>query len=726
MNIKTSFFLLALFVMCGSFAFSQPAAYRKANSAFTNGQYFKAAQEATTAYDKISIRNAKARKMKSEMAYIAAVSYDMIFNNQEAEVWYQRAIDLRHYEHQPDIYFRVANIQRQRGNYDEAKENYQAYLELVPGERRAEKALEGMNKAQVLKDNRTRYSVKNEFKINTDHMEMATSVADRRGNIIVFGSTRKAPHTTGSDPIIGEPYFNIWQAEFDRNGNWTEPIPFEGGEGINTEYNEGTMAMDGRFRKMFFTRCPIEERKTLGCQIWVSDRRGRSWGEPTRVMVEPDDSISVGHPCPTDDGNGLIFAGELPGGEGGMDLWYSEYDRRQDSWSDPINLGPEINTAGDELFPTFALNGDLFFASTGHRGLGGLDIFRAKRDGEGLKFTNPTNMGTPINSDADDFHMTEIDARNGYFTSNRKGSKGTKNLPDIWSYELPPSLFDLKVIVNEVGGQERVSGATIQVTSSSNESFKGVTNSDGEYYWDKKVDGERYIKEEESYSIEILPLEGYHDNDDVSKFSTVGLNYDQNFIVEMSMLPKTPIVLPEVRYDLGSAVLQVIDNIIDSRDSLNYVFDLLEEYPGMVLKLASHTDSRGTAESNEQLAQERAQSCVDYLVEERGVNPERLIAVGKGENEPRTIYMFSDSTYVLSKPSGDREFEEVKLTEEYINQFKESDPEKFERLHQYNRRTEAEVVRMDWTPSESEEEGEDGEGEGKEKADTGEKEEEED
>lgn len=695
MKIKTSLLAILMLVCYGAIA--QISQVKKANYAFRNGEYFVAAQEASTAYQRISPKSPKARAAKADMAFKAAYSYQMIFNNEEAENWYQRAIDLNHYKANPEVYYLIATIQRQKGNYSSARENYQEYLKLVPTDARAERSLAAMDEAVRLKDNRTRYTVKNESKINTPGMEMCPTVADRRGNIIVYGSTQKAPNTSGKDPILGEPYFNIWQAEKDKKNQWMQPVLFEDGDSINTEFNEGTMAFDERFRKMYITRCPIERKQILGCQIWVSERKGRNWGIPTRIGLQPHDSLSIGHPCPTPDGNGLIFAGNLPGGNGGMDLWYSEYDRRSDTWSDPINLGPEINSPGDELFPTLAMNGDLLFASNGHKGLGGLDIFRAEKMGDGLKWEDPKNLGTPINSDLDDFHMTEITEKTGYFTSNRKGSKGDKNMTDIWSYELPPNLFDLKVIVNEIGSPKRIEGATIQVESEDG-IFTGVTNDDGVVFWDKKVDGERFINEERNYTVSVLPLEGYHKNDETQQFTTVGLDFDQNFIVEMPLLPESPIVLPEVRYDLDSDVLQIIDGVINSKDSLNYVFDLLEEYPGMKLKLMSHTDSRGSAAYNRNLAQRRAQSCVNYLVNERGVNPDRLVAVGRGEDEPRTIYLLTNGEYTAFKPKEGVEYEEILLTEEYINQYR-SDNKMFERLHQYNRRTEAEVIRMDWTPT---------------------------
>ena len=708
MNMRN--LILVFFVALSALVTAQPAAVKKAEAAFKSGEYFVAAKQLEDAYGKISPKNARALAMKADLAYKAGYSHEKAFNDEKAEEWYQRAIDLKYYEDNPIVYFRLAGVYRKNSEYDKARENYQEYLKLVPGDKQAENALASLEKAVVLKDNRTRYTVKSEFKINDEGMDMAPVIASRRGNEFVFGSTRKAPIGSGKDPITGEGYFNIWTVEKDRSGNWTAPELFEA-DSINTEYNEGTMAFDGRFRNMFLTRCPTIHKKDIGCQIWTAEKRGRSWGLPSKINLAPNDTISVGHPLPNEDGSALIFSSDLPGGQGGKDLWYSEYDRREETWSTPVNLGPEINTPGDELFPTFAMNGDLLFASDGHKGLGGLDIFRAEKVGDQLSFKAPKNLGTPLNSDKNDYHLIETGKRNGFFTSNRDGSKGSRGLPDIWSYELPPNIFDLKVIVSEVGSPVKVDGATVEVSIEGGASFKGVTNSDGVVFWDKKPDGDRFINEETDYIVKILPTEGYHESDDQEQFSTVGLEYDQNFIIEMNLLPKTPIVLPEVRYALGSAELQVIEGEIDSKDSLNYVYRLLEEYPGMVLKLVSHTDSRGSAAANEKLAQARAQSCVDYLVNEKGVNPERLKAEGKGENQPRTVYKVGDE-YLLDKPASG-EFETIELTEKYINQFKKSDKELFEQLHQYNRRTEAEVLRMDYTPA-KEEEGEKVEGEEKE------------
>ena len=690
--------LIIGFFFCCLNTYSQQSSINKANESFKNGNYAESADLAASAYEKISPKSAKALSEKANMAAIAGLSYQMIFNYDEAIAWYQRAIDLNHHEKDPKIYIEIADLYRKKGEYDKAKENYQSYLTIVGQDSQVENSLASLQKAIVLKDNRTRYSIKNEFKINTDNIDMAPAIADRKGNTLLFGSTRTAPIGGGIDPVIGEPYFNIWQAQFDKKGNWTEPVLFVGGDSINTEFNEGTIAFDGRFKKMFFTRCPNEKKRNLGCQIWLSNAKGKAWEIPVKVNLNLPDSISVGHPCPSDDGMSLVFASDMPGGKGGMDLWITNFNKKEETWSVPVNLGDEINSKGDELFPTLALNGDLLYSSNGLSGLGGLDIFRASKIWENNEWEKPKNMGTPLNSDQDDFQLLEIDKRNGYFTSNRKGSKGTKNLDDLWSYTLPPNLFDLKVIVSEIGSLDKIEGVMVEVTPKGESMFKGVTDKNGSVKWDSKGDGQRYINEESEYSISIKAKEGYHENNDVESFTTKGLEFDQNFIIEMSLLAKKPIVLPEVRYDLGSAVLQVIEGTINSKDSLNYVYELLEEYPGMVLRLLSHTDSRGSAKSNEDLAQRRAQSCVDYLVQEKGVNIQRLVAVGKGENSPRVIFKVGDD-YVVKKPNEGTTYETIELTETYINQFQSSNKELFEKLHQFNRRTEAEVVRMDWVPS---------------------------
>jgi len=440
---------------------------------------------------------------------------------------------------------------------------------------------------------------------------------------------------------------------------------------------------------MFFTRCPNEKKKNLGCQIWVSESKGKDeWGEPKKIVLTPNDSITVGHPCASEDGKYLIFVSDLPGGFGGRDLWYSSYERKTDSWTVPINLGPEINTAGNEMFPTFGKNGDLYFATDGMPGLGGLDIFKATKINGKYKWENPKNLGAPINSENNDYSLIEYSEKKGYFTSERKNNNGGNEFDaDIYSYNIPPNTFDLKIIISEVGNKKnRIQDVKVTVKGSDlANSWEGYTNKDGVIFWDKKPNGESYFSENMSYHISI-EKEGFQEDKKGAQFTTEGLKSNQSFAIELALLPIVikPIRLPEVNYILGQPTLLINDSI-NSKDSLNFVYNLLTEYPGMILELSCHSDSRGSDQANQVLSEARAKECVNYLVLEKGIDPKRIIAVGKGETEPA---IWTDPT------TG----EKITLTEEYINQFKKSDKIKFEKLHQINRRAEGKVISMDFVP----------------------------
>ncbi|MBI3238013.1 MAG: OmpA family protein, partial [Flavobacteriia bacterium] len=502
------------------------------------------------------------------------------------------------------------------------------------------------------KENKTRHLVTNIEKLNLDGFEMAPMFVDKKETVVAFSSSRSTSTGSDEDPRTCEKYMDIYVSALDKKGNWTEPKLIEA-EGVNTEDNEGTICIDSRGKTMFFTRCPNVKKQNLGCDIWWAEAKGKSWDVPVKLNLKTADSVSVGHPCVSEDGKYLIFASDMDGNGsmGGRDLWYTTYNKKNEEWTAPVNMGPEINTAGDELFPSFGLNGELIYASNGLPGMGGLDIFKAVKVGEEYKWENPTNLGSPINSDYNDYALVEATERKGYFTSERKGSKGENYKPDLYQYELPPNVFDLKVNVSDLTNKEKkLEGVKVTVTgSTAGDKWEGVTAKDGSVFWDKKPNGDRFVNENSSYSIVLAKKEGYYEDKNGSKFTTVGLNYDQNFIIDMALIPEKPIRLPEVRYPLSQWSL-LVDSTINSKDSLQFVYDLLTEYPGMVLELSSHTDARGTDNSNQVLSENRAKACYKYLVEERGVDPRRIVPVGKGEREPKTVYKKGEM-YQVGEPS---------------------------------------------------------------------------
>ena len=698
MNVKT--LILLTFIGLSGSLFAQSKFIKEANLKFYNRDYFEAAKKCAEAYTKISRKGNAALKVKGDMAFKTAESHRLTENFKEANEWYEKAILLKYQQTEPLVLLRNAECWRTMGDYKKAKENYSAYKALVPDDSRADIGLKSCEIHEDFKENKTRHLVTNIEKLNLDGSEMAPMFVDKKETVVAFSSSRSTSTGDGIDGYSGEKYMDIYVSALDKKGNWTEPKLIEA-EGVNTEDNEGTICIDARGKTMFFTRCPNVKKQNLGCDIWWAEAKGKSWDTPVKLNLKSADSVSVGHPCASEDGKYLIFASDMDGNGamGGRDLWYTTYNKKNEEWSAPVNMGPEINTAGDELFPSFGLNGELIYASNGLPGMGGLDIFKAVKVGDEYKWENPTNLGSPINSDYNDYALVEATERKGYFTSERKGSKGENYKPDLYQYELPPNIFDLKVNVSDLTNRDKkLEGVKVTVTgSTAGDKWEGTTAKDGSVFWDKKPNGDRFVNENSSYSIVLAKKEGYHEDKNGSKFTTVGLNYDQNFIIDMALIPEKPIRLPEVRYPLSQWTL-LVDSTINSKDSLQFVYDLLTEYPGMVLELSSHTDARGTDNSNQVLSENRAKACYKYLVEERGIDPRRIVPVGKGEREPKTVYKKGEM-YQVGEPIDMTGYEKVILTEAYINQFKKTDKRKFEMLHQLNRRTEGKILTMDFDPA---------------------------
>jgi outer membrane protein OmpA-like peptidoglycan-associated protein/tetratricopeptide (TPR) repeat protein len=668
----------------------------EADNYFNSEKYCEGAEKCSLAYTKLTRKGSQAKKMKADMAFKTAECYRLTDRFREATEWYERSLLLDYQEVVPEIYYYNGEMLRMMGSFDKALASYEEYSKLVPGDSRGQIAIKSCKDSKNFVANKTRHVIVNQSAINKKEIDMAPMFADRKESKLYFSSSRPGG-LGGSDPISCENYMDIWVSDVDKKGNWGEPRLIDKTGLINSEGHEGSVAFDGRGKIMFFTRCPNMKKQNLGCDIWTAEAKGKDeWAEPTKLNLKSNDSVSIGHPCASDDGKFLIFASDMSGGFGGRDLWYTSYDRKSESWATPKNMGPEVNTAGNELFPTFGKDGSLFFASDGMPGLGGLDIYKASKVGEEMKWENPKNLGFPINSENNDYALYELTERKGYFTSERKDPNGKFN-PDIYSYEMPPNLFDLKLIVSELGDKNvKIADVKVKVTGTDGSAWEGFTNKQGSVFWDKKSQTERYINENTSYSIAISK-EGYHEDKKGAQLTTIGLNYDQNFIIDMALLPKKPIRLPEVRYPLNQWTL-LVDSTINSPDSLLFVYNLLQEYPEMVLELSSHTDSRGKNEANQKLSENRAKACYKYLVEQKGVDPRRIVPVGKGEIEPRTIWK-KGMEYLSSQPVDMTGVESVPLVEAYINQFKKTNIALYERLHQLNRRTEGKVLRMDFDPA---------------------------
>ncbi len=664
-----------------------------ADKMYLSQNYCEAADKCALAYSKLTRKGKSAKKTKADMAFKTAESYRLTERFKEAAEWYEKAILLEYFNIDPLVYFHNAEMYRVLNERAKAEKNYKEYQKLVPGDGRAEVGLEALSKRDTYVNTlSTKLKVENVDKINSKSFDMSPMFGDKKDKLMYFGSSRDGSTGSANDPRTCEKYMDLWIAELDKNGNWTAPRLVDG-EGINTEDNEGTVAFDERGKTMFFTRCPNQKKTNLGCEIWVSESKGKNkWGTPTKLDLKPHDSLTVGHPAVSKDGMFLVFTSDLPGGYGGLDLWATTYNKKSKSWSTPVNLGPEINTVGNDMFATFGEDGTLYYSTDGKPGIGGLDIFKATKQGDEYKWADPTNMGSPINSYSNDYSLIEYDDRTGYFTSERKSDAGER--ADIYKYIIPPYVYDLIVVVTDMNEKNlKIADAKVTVTDDKGATWEGYTNKQGTIFWDKKPTGDRFINETSTYTIAI-EKEGYHPASG-SSITTVNVKYDQNFVVDLVMLPIKPIHLPEVRYPLGKWDL-LVDSTINSKDSLEFVYNLLKDNPKLVLELSSHTDSRGSVTSNQVLSENRAHQCYVYLVQERGVDPRRIVPVGKGENEPRIIFRNGEEYAV--KPPRDEDgnllagWVEVALTEKLINSYQKTNKAMFDRLHQYNRRTEGKVI----------------------------------
>ena len=688
MRKLNSICLVILLLILSNQAMSQKKYVVDANKSYFAGKYFEAAGKCTAAFTKLGTKGSI--KDKADMAFKAAECFRLTDKVSDAQTWYEKAIELKYYDEKPEVYFYNGEMLRMQADNEKAIKNYKLYQKLNPSDKRTQVSLDICEQNEKFKLKKTKYVISHEQGLSKKEMDMAPMFADKDQNLIIFGSSRKGSVGEKADPITGESYMDLWMSAKDKKGNWQEPVLLDKGLKVNTGDNEGTISFDAQYKTAFITRCPTVRKQNLGCQIMVAEMKGLKYDKgggkwdamdtfPIKQVFKLNDSVSLGHPCVSKDEKMLIFASdasEINGikSYGGRDLWSVNFvqNKKKKTYelSNLKNMGPKINTPANELFPTLGTNGDLFFASDGHPGFGGLDIFVVAKDSLNPDANSwpgdPENLGSPINSQSNDYAIYDNNRTTGYFTSERKSPNG-ENTPDIYSYNLPEVkvLFDLNVIVYDRKSKARLEGASVYLTEVDGDfNDEKSTNAKGKTGWEK--DGEKRIIIGNNIRGTVI--------------TTVGLTASKSFTVEISLLPMRDIVLNEVLYVINQWVFVNDEKVCNSADSLKAVKEELDQFPNVVIKIFSHTDSRNTDEKNQTLSENRARAYYSALVD-LGIDPRRIIPEGRGEKEPRKWI--------------DEEGKEVLLTEEYINTFK-SDNKKYEKLHQLNRRTTAEVVRQDF------------------------------
>jgi peptidoglycan-associated lipoprotein len=506
---------------------------------------------------------------------------------------------------------------------------------------------------------------------NSKDMDFCPVFAKKDFKVLYFSSNRAGSSGSETHAVTGAGFTDLWETNMDRKGKWSEATPL--GPEINTSDDEGASALNLKGNNLYFTRCKVIKKRNIGCKLYFSTKKGTGWGESTEIIVTGvGDSISIGHPAISDDEMVLYFAANMPGGYGENDIWMLRREKKSGPFlPDPINMGPDINTPGNEVYPHVRPDNTLFFSSDYHVGMGGLDIFKATSNKQTGKY-KVRNLRYPINSSADDFAIIfQGNEESGFFTSNRPGGKGGD---DIYYFYLPALEFYIGGLVTDCKSESPLPGVKVMLKGSDGTTQEMLSEADGSYRFKLEPNVDYQIGTEK---------QGYLNGKGGE--STKGIEENKDFKLDICMEPiEKPIELPNILYDLGKWDLRP-----ESMVSLDKLIETLNQNPNIVIELGSHTDFRGDDKSNRELSQKRAESVVNYLIE-KGIEPERLVAKGYGEDVPNTVNKANAERFPGFMKEGDV------LTEAFIKKL--STVQEQEEAHQINRRTEFKVLRTDYVP----------------------------
>ena len=655
--MKAHFTIYVLFLLIVSSLYScKSAKLSDAEEKQRIGEYYEAAAIYRKVYTKTS---PKKRDLRGYIAYRMAECNRLINNTAKATSAYMNAI---RYDY-PDstVYLRMGQMLQKTGRYPEAIKNYDIYMENDPSNLLAINGIQGCELAPGWKKNPTRYEVRRMDKFNSRRGEFSPMLAGDKYDQLYFASSRSKDKDAKVSAITGQNNNNLFLVKQDEKGAWLAPVELE--DEVNTEYDEGTPSFSPDGNTMYYTYCAQDPEGPRTAEIYISTRSSAKWGKGTRATIVKDSVTALGHPSISPDGKYLYFVSDAVGGFGGKDIFRARVAGHD--FGPMENLGEEINTPGDEMFPYVRDSVTLYFASNGHPGMGGLDLFKATQDSTGK--WNVENLGAPINSMADDFGITFAGKEErGFFCSNRNDARGYDH---IYSFERPTITIFIEGIVNDVD-EYPIEDATVRIVGKDGLNVKVPVKKDGTY----RVELERDIR-----YVMMASARGYLNQN--YELHTGPEEKNETYIVDFFLSPiSKPVVIDNIFYDFDKATLRP-----ESKKALDEMIKMLNDNPNVTIELGAHTDRKGTDQYNERLAQRRAQSVVDYLIA-GGIEAARLEAKGYGESVPKTINKKMAKQFDFLK-EGDV------LTEEFILALP---PEQQEIADQINRRTEFKVLRTNY------------------------------
>ncbi|MDR1737910.1 MAG: OmpA family protein [Candidatus Symbiothrix sp.] len=617
------------------------------------GEYFDAGQIYRKVYAKTP---SKKTYLRGVIAFHIGECYRLANSPNRALSGYANA--LRYDYNDSTIMLRRAQLLQKLGRYPEAVKEYNNFLAWKPDDVLAKNGLLGCEAALDWKAHPTRYTVKKMDKFNSREGEFCPMLHGEKFDELYISSSRKEALGDKKSPITGLKNNDLFVFKQNEKQQWQKAEPLES---VNTEYDEGSVSFSVDGSQMYYTFCPADSSKAQTAEIRISSRSGADWSQGEKVNIFSDSLTMAAHPAVGVDGY-LYFVSDKLGGYGGKDIWRISI-ANIGSWA-AENLGPDINTAGDEVFPYMRADSVLFFASDGHPGMGGLDLFKANPYQDGWRVEN---LKSPINSCADDFGITFAGIKeSGFFSSNRNDARGGDH---IYSFEMPGVYAGVEGwVLNR--DDEDVDSAMVRIVGKDGSNQKLYVRSDGTYYTEV-LPGMDYVM--------MASAPGYLNQKQT--LSVPDTTKSEIYYVDFSLPSITkPVLIENIFYDFNKATLRK-----ESQEALTELIALLDANPNVTIELAAHTDRIGSEEYNNNLSQRRAQSVVDYLIK-GGIAADRLTAKGYGKSQPTTVSKAMAEKYAFL-PEGQL------LSEEFIATL---EPLQQAIADQINRRTEFQVISTDY------------------------------
>lgn len=540
--------------------------------------------------------------------------------------WYNQLFELNHKQDREYIY-RFAQSLKSVGNYDKAESYLKEFVKTSEADARAKLLDKNKNYLEVIKANSGRYEISN-LDLNSDLSDFGSTVWDSK---LVFASSRKIGSKTKKiSQWDNSPYNSLFYAVIDGESKLSEADLFSD-KAIASQYNESTPVFSNDGKTMYFTRNNVSKIKrdkngnpVIILKIYKSTLESEMWSNPIELPFNSND-YNVAHPALSKDGKYLYFASNMPGTFGQSDLFFVQINS-DGSYSTPKNLGESVNTEGKETFPFVSGDNELYFASDGHPGLGGLDVFVANII-DGSNVVKIDNVGRPINSPQDDFaFFINSFSKKGYFTSNRTGGKG---LDDIYSLlenkRLNVYILD-KVLTDKNSGLPVPDAKVSLLDEKFSFVSETVTDKNGRYVIPVAYDTKFYVKaEKEDYLTAEKPIVVSKLNPDQSEFLLQ---------IEKRLLPvKSGDDLAKL-FDIGILYFDLNKSSITSKASiqLEKILELLKVYPTLKIEIRTHTDSRSSEGYNMKLSEKRYKSISTWLIK-NGIQSNRLSGEGFGESK---------------------------------------------------------------------------------------------